>query len=460
LRAGEAVGAIMEAVGRIETVDVHRAEYSRPSTAVEKLGDLPALTGLRFFAAFFILVGHATPMMLKFTPSPQLVINVTNCIIEVGMELFFVLSGFVIHYNYADVGRRPHPQNLARFYIARFARIYPLYVLFLTLQHVLHGGDLRATAFFLGMTQSWVFIIFGGVPLIGHLSAFVTWSISTEWFFYCLYPVVGWLLAMTRHRLIASLVLVGLAWLGLALVVVLYLHDREINAFAQAVWGPPGIAFWGWLISLSPVGRLPPFLIGVATAHIFMTRYGRPVSESERRLGMILLTLALACLISMCGAQSVGSRYVNSIALFVYSLSIAVIIFCCARYRSPFSRFLSVPLLIACGDASYSIYLFHLSVLEVTKVSDILPWTWYNVFYVGFHFAAAVLITIAFSTVMYRVYEAPARVATRALLGRFIGPGASRADRYFPIALCVGIPVAFSIIGWTISFIRWYIGLR
>jgi peptidoglycan/LPS O-acetylase OafA/YrhL len=448
----------MEAIGRIETVEVRLAERSRPSIAVEKLGDLPPLTGLRFFAAFFVFVGHATPMMLKLSPSPQLVINVTNCIIEVGMELFFVLSGFVIHYNYADVGRPPNSQNLARFYIARFARIYPLYVLFLVLQHVLYGGDLRATAFFLGMTQSWVFVLFGGVPLYAHLSAFVTWSISTEWFFYCLYPVVAWLLAMTRHRLTAALLLVALAWLGLAQVVFLYLHDREVNTFAQAVWGPPGVAFWGWLIALSPVGRLPPFLIGVATAHIFMTRYGRPVSESERRLGMILLTLALACLISMCGAQSVGSRYVNSIAVFVYSLSIAVIIFCCARYRSPFSRFLSVPLLIACGDASYSIYLFHLSVLEVTKVPDILlPWTWYNIFYIGFRFAAAALITIVFSTVMYRVYESPARRATRALLGRFIGPGASRADRYFPIALCVGIPVTFGIIGWMISFFRWLI---
>jgi peptidoglycan/LPS O-acetylase OafA/YrhL len=448
----------MEAIGRIETVELRLAERSRPSIAVEKLGDLPPLTGLRFFAAFFVFVGHATPMMLKLSPSPQLVINVTNCIIEVGMELFFVLSGFVIHYNYADVGRLPNSQNLARFYIARFARIYPLYVLFLALQHVLHGGDLRATAFFLGMTQSWVFILLGGVPLFGHLSAFVTWSISTEWFFYCLYPVVAWLIAMTRHRLTASLVLVGLAWLGLAQVVFLYLHDREVNAFAEAVWGPPGGAFLGWLISLSPVGRLPPFLIGVATAHIFMTRYGRSVSESERRLGMILLTLALACLISMCGAQSVGSRYVNSIALFVYSLSIAVIIFCCARYRSPFSRFLSTPLLIACGDASYSIYLFHLSVLEVTKIPDILlPWTWFNIFYIGFRFAAAALITIVFSTLMYRVYEAPARGATRALLGRFIGPEASRADRYFPIALCVGIPVTFGIIGWMISFFRWFI---
>ena len=49
----------MEAVGRIETIDVHPAEHSRPSIAVEKLGDLPALTGLRFFAAFFILTWAA-----------------------------------------------------------------------------------------------------------------------------------------------------------------------------------------------------------------------------------------------------------------------------------------------------------------------------------------------------------------------------------------------------------------
>jgi peptidoglycan/LPS O-acetylase OafA/YrhL len=449
----------MAANGRIETVDVRPAERSRPSIAVEKLRDLPPLTGLRFFAAFFILVGHGAPMMLKLTPNPQLVINVTNCFLEVGMELFFVLSGFVIHYNYANVGRLPNSQNLARFYIARFARIYPLYVLFLALQHALYGGDLRATAFFLGMTQSWVFIILGGVPLIGHLSAFVTWSISTEWFFYCLYPIVAWLLAMTRHRLTAALVLVALALLGLVQAVFLYLHDEQINAFAQAVWGPPGNAFYGWLIDLSPVGRLPSFLIGVATAHVFIARYSQPVGESERRLGIVALTLALACAVSMCGVQSVGNRYVNSIAVFVYSLSIAVTIFCCARYRSLFSRALSVPLLIACGNASYSIYLFHLSILEVTRVRDVIPWASYNVLYVGVRFAAAALITVAFSMIMYRVYEAPARAATRALLGRFIGPGASRADRWFPIALCVGIPVAFSIIGWFISFFGWFIRL-
>src|SRR4029077_15043549 len=95
-------GKTMEAIGKIGTVDVHPAGHSRPAVAVHKFGDLPPLTGLRFFAAFFVFVGHATPMMLKFTSGPQPVIDVTNCLIEVGMELFFVLSGFVIHYNYAD----------------------------------------------------------------------------------------------------------------------------------------------------------------------------------------------------------------------------------------------------------------------------------------------------------------------------------------------------------------------
>ena len=419
-------GADVGTNGSIEIGDVRPADRSRPSIAVEKLGDLPPLTGLRFFAAFLIVVGHGTPMMLKLTPNPQLLINVTNCFLEVGMELFFVLSGFVIHYNYAYVGRLPQPRNLGKFYIARFARIYPLYILFLTLQLVLHK-DFRAFLFYMGMTQSWVYIIIKGVPLIGRLGSLITWSISTEWFFYCLYPIVAWLLARTQHRPTAALVLTGLALLGLVLAVFIYLHDQEVNAFAQAVWGKPGDFFFIWLLAFSPVGRLPPFLIGIATAHIFITRYHQPVGETERLLGLVLLTLALACVISMCGAQSVGNPYVNSIALFVYSLSIAVVIFCCARYRSLFSRILSVPLLIVCGDASYSIYLFHRTILEVTGVRDILPWTWFNVFYVGVRFAAAVLSTIVLSAVMYRVYEAPARVATRTLLGRFIDPGASRA---------------------------------
>jgi len=114
-------------------------------------------------------------------------------------------------------------------------------------------------------------------------------------------------------------------------------------------------------------------------------------------------------------------------------------------------RGLSGPLLIACGNASYSIYLFHTLILELTKVRGEFAWTWYEVSYVGVRFAAAALITIVFSTIMYRIFEAPARTATRRLLGRSVDNAATRTTRWFPVALCVGIPVVLSIFGWIIS---------
>src|SRR4051812_20746215 len=118
------------------------------------------------------------------------------------MTLFFVLSGFVIHYNYAAVAQAPVSRNLARFCVARFARLYPLFLLLVVLtllvfQHVRvlrplrwTGADWQAAPFYLGLAQSWVYVLFDGRSLLSHLSALqVTWSISTEWFFYCWYPV-------------------------------------------------------------------------------------------------------------------------------------------------------------------------------------------------------------------------------------------------------------------------------
>jgi peptidoglycan/LPS O-acetylase OafA/YrhL len=46
------------------------------------------------------------------------------------MSLFFVLSGFVIQYNYADIFLKERlPSATFKFIVARFARLYPLYVL-------------------------------------------------------------------------------------------------------------------------------------------------------------------------------------------------------------------------------------------------------------------------------------------------------------------------------------------
>src|SRR5260370_2199490 len=79
--------------------------------------NIDALTGLRFVAAFTIAFGHAHPTWLSIT--------------GVGMPLFFTLSGFIIHYVYADPFAAGWRRATGEFAVAPISRIYPLYLAFL-----------------------------------------------------------------------------------------------------------------------------------------------------------------------------------------------------------------------------------------------------------------------------------------------------------------------------------------
>src|SRR5882724_879095 len=93
--------------------------------------EIPQLTGLRFVAAFSILFLHTVVWCIPFTDT-QLPTAIAGWVGVYGMPLFFILSGFVIHYNYAGLFRDlPYATSAWSFFAARFARIYPLYFFFL-----------------------------------------------------------------------------------------------------------------------------------------------------------------------------------------------------------------------------------------------------------------------------------------------------------------------------------------
>src|SRR5882672_6555828 len=89
-----------------------------------KMPPLHSLTALRFFAALYVLVYHRRAELSGYADLPDRIIAHGY----VGVPLFFVLSGFVLAYNYVGPDGRLSTRSLT-FYTARFARIYPMYLL-------------------------------------------------------------------------------------------------------------------------------------------------------------------------------------------------------------------------------------------------------------------------------------------------------------------------------------------
>lgn len=83
---------------------------------------LPALTGLRFFAAFGVLIFHYGNPQRWYLP-----LRVATGRGEMGVVLFFLLSGFVLGYTYFPAARAGTFQRRG-FWVARLARIYPVYL--------------------------------------------------------------------------------------------------------------------------------------------------------------------------------------------------------------------------------------------------------------------------------------------------------------------------------------------
>src|SRR5437899_9996368 len=91
-------------------------------------GELSSLTGIRFYAALLVYLYHVVltiPGMTALSGS-SLLFNAA----DVGVSFFFVLSGFILTYNYADVFRDGvSGANYQRFVWDRLTKIYPVHFL-------------------------------------------------------------------------------------------------------------------------------------------------------------------------------------------------------------------------------------------------------------------------------------------------------------------------------------------
>ncbi len=351
--------------------------------------DLPALTGLRTILAVNIMLFHFTPPHI----GPILRV-VNNAYVFVGF--FFLISGFVLAYNYAD-----HPQLSRRaFYVARLARVYPTYLLILLLSIPFLQQELQAHSrwdFYKGLVLT-PLALQGWNPILATFWNTVAWTLPAELMLYGLFPFLLLLIASQAHRLATPgrvIAAIGVIWmLGITPHVCYYLLNPD------HLPGPATrytYAFW-----LRALKYTPPAYLCVFTAGVLLQRLHTMLPLSTFRRGMLALTaLAGLGLFFHFAADHVPYVLVHGTLL----LPLFAMLLIGLAGPNPIASVLAWHPIVLFGETTFALYLLHFNaflmihfyhVWERLHLAQFDPWISY---------AAIVLLAFA----VHNIYEAPAR---------------------------------------------------
>jgi peptidoglycan/LPS O-acetylase OafA/YrhL len=305
---------------------------------------VPALDGLRGLAIILVLFVHFIGDAQPHTGFERILMKASNYGVW-GVDLFFVLSGYLITGILYDSRRSPH--YFRNFYMRRVLRIFPLYyaVLFV----LFFVFPLFPSAFPSGLEessrhQSWVwpyginlFIALRGTWALPYISHF--WSLAVEEHFYLLWPVI--VAAASRDGLLK--ICAGCALFSLALRIVLSLLG--VNEISIQVLTPCR------LDALCTGGFLAVAMRSGASERLI--RAARPTSLVLA--GSILLVSAFTAATQLLPGVFHGFR-TFLIALFFGGLLIACVH---AQAGDPIGRFFNHPAMRFFGKYSYGIYVYH-----------------------------------------------------------------------------------------------------
>jgi peptidoglycan/LPS O-acetylase OafA/YrhL len=304
---------------------------------------LPALTGLRFLLGMWVILHHLTSKGMLLDQWNQTLPFALQSIFRGGylaVQTFFLLSGFVLAQSYAAT--RWNRRSLAKFAMARFARIYPAYLLSLVLiswfviEFLLKPGrSMTQKATVLG---DYAFVLQGWTGSLAVGWNTPAWSLSCEFFFYLCFPLLFlWLRGGGLARILPTL--------AACFVVPILL--------AQA--GVPGV----W----KPIHHLSDFVAGIAAARIYgaLLQSGM-ATKVTRRLGFWLTAGALAAGAGLIVSPHVLDGTVMTLNTVLRPLNVALLIGL-ATGGGFVVRLLSTDVAGYLGKASYSMYILHIPLL-------------------------------------------------------------------------------------------------
>jgi len=344
---------------------------------------IESLTGFRIIAAAAVFLSHVSNTSVL--PGRAFVFMQAG---YNGVTLFFTLSGFVLAWNYADRLASPTRGNIWSYFVARLARIYPLYLFALAL---------GAIPFVLGAglePKIWLHIFALQPWSPSYDDAFSYngpgWSIGVEFFLYACFPLIIVLLARAGKRTLIA-VLIGATAAVFALALIFMLNgNAALSPFDSA-------SVHRWLYR-SPLTRLGDFTVGIVAALMLM-HLNRPpawAAYTAQALGLISFVVLMSDYRMLNSVWSWDSAYLLPTFLVIWGLA--------AGPRSLLSRFLGSKLMVILGESSFAFYLLHAPLLDLIRFP--VPtelWQW--VLIVVTEFAVIMLAAIG----AHKLVEMPAQ---------------------------------------------------
>jgi peptidoglycan/LPS O-acetylase OafA/YrhL len=382
----------MTRLAEAKTSDEFRRPENQPSYEPRHL---PALDGIRGIAILMVLLTHLGAILRDVRIIRYFEFG------WIGVDLFFVLSGFLITRILLET--RTDPQYYRRFYIRRGLRIWPLYYAYLLVMVVLVHALRRMYAHSPGNFGSggppvitgplWMYLFFlqnlrPASLLSSKLSMSITWSLCIEEHFYLVWPVFvrNFAIRTLKYGLLAVLVLSPLMRLG----AIFLLRDD------------------GYSVWLRTVGVLTPFHLDAIAAGCLLCLSWPRLSTVHKHFRLFTVcfllgvTLTIFCL-ALRRHEAIFSFCYSALALMFAGLVGMAL-------KGWMQGFFTYPFLRYVGKISYGLYLIHPTIflfLQSHHVLAILGGV--SRIRIGDSFAAllAMSLSLLLASLSWRFYEGP-----------------------------------------------------
>lgn len=326
---------------------------------------IPCLDGLRAISIGLVVFSH-------FVGALGLQLNTT--VGNLGVRVFFVISGFLITSILATEFEKTSNLNLKKFYFRRTLRIFPAYYFYISVIFLFTalGYYQLEFSYFLAPVTYTSNYLFPYAWELGH-----TWSLSVEEQFYLLFPGILLILGLARTKKLLVFVI-----LAAPVIRLINLHDTPPSADGLVTqW----LAF-GFHTNMDALATGCLLTLGRKELH------ENALYKRFLRSGKLVAVLPFVIV-----GVLIGSVYPYAFFSFGFTLmniSIALLIdWAIVNHESDFGKILNSPPFVAVGTLSYSIYLWQQPFINH---ADDKPWTL---------FPFNVILMVLFSLFSYYVVE-------------------------------------------------------